>query len=93
MLISPGADDGIELGESAMGVVSNGGIDSLWKRIINQFKSDLLRGAYAVNPNGKREYYPNHWYTQGAKTAWKNGIIIRPAAGWNHYELENCCVF
>lgn len=88
LIITLGRDDGVELVESGMGVVSDDGIDVLWKKIIAQFRKQLLGGTYIVAPNGDRRYYPKHWYTIGAKMAYEKGVIIRPIAGWNRYILE-----
>lgn len=88
LIISLGTDDEAELVESAMGVVYNDHIDMLWKRIINKFKKELVRGAYVVTPDGKRGYYPKHGYTIGAQEAYKKGVAIKPIAGWNYYMLE-----
>ena len=88
LVIGLGKDDGKELVESSMGYVSNGEINLLWEKIINQFKKDFLKGAYVVSPNGMKGYYPNHRYSIGAKEAFDSGVIIKPVAGWNHYELK-----
>ncbi len=87
LIIHLGKDDGEELSESAMGVVAEEEIDLLWKRVINRFKRKLLKGAYVVSPSGMKGYYPNLRYSAGAKEAYDNGIVIKPVAGWNHYEL------
>lgn len=86
--IDLGKDDGKELVEASMGYLSNGEINPLWKKIINRFKKDFLKGAYVVSPNGMKGYYPNHRYSKGAKEAFDSGVIIKPIAGWNHYELK-----
>lgn len=88
LIIHLGKDDGQELVESAMGVVAEEEIDSLWKRAINRFKKKMLKGAYVVTPSGIKKYYPNLWYSVGAKEAYDKGVIIKPIAGWNHYELR-----
>lgn len=88
LIIFLGKDDEAELGESSMGVLSIDNIDTFWKKVITQFKKELLKGAYVVSPNGCSRYYPKHWYTQGAKDAYEKGIIIKPLAGWNCYLLE-----
>lgn len=88
LIISLGEDDETELGESSMGALSNDNIDVFWKKVITQFKKELLKGAYVVSPNGCGRYYPNHWYTKGAKDAYEKGIIIKQGPGWNRYLLE-----
>lgn len=88
LVIHLGKDDGQELVESAMGVVTEAEIDLLWEKIINRFKRKLLKGAYVVTPSGMKKYYPNLRYSVGAKEAYEKGVIIKPIAGWNHYELR-----
>ncbi len=88
LIISLGKDDETELIESSMGAISTDSIDALWKRVITQFKKELLKGAYVVTPNGNSNYYPKHWYTIGAKDAYEKGVIIKPLAGWNQYILK-----
>lgn len=89
LIISLGKDDETELVESSMGALSTDNIDILWKKVIAQFKKELLKGAYVVNPNGNSGYYPKHWYTRGAKDAYEKGVIIKPLVGWNQYLLKN----
>ncbi|MBU5484236.1 hypothetical protein KQI86_07825 [Clostridium sp. MSJ-11] len=88
LFITIGKDNGIELFESAMGAVSDNDIDKLWIKIISHFKRRLLKGAFVTSPNGLSKYYPNHRYSDGAKQAYDSGVIIRPIAGWNYYELK-----
>lgn len=88
LIISLGRDDETELKESSMGVISKKEINILWQKIIRQFGRKLIRGAFVVSPNGKKGYYPKHGYTVGAKEAYKNGVMIKPVAGWNYYILE-----
>ncbi|MCM1124251.1 MAG: hypothetical protein NC416_16840 [Eubacterium sp.] len=89
LIILLGEDDEIELVESCMGALSADNIDALWKKVITQFKKGLLKGAYVINPNnGGCGYYPNHWYTIGAKVAYEKGVIIKPLAGGNQYLLK-----
>lgn len=88
LIILLGEDDETELVESCMGALSIDNIDTLWKKVITQFKKGLLKGAYVVNRSGGSGYYPNHWYTIGAKDAYERGVIIKPLAGGNHYLLK-----
>lgn len=87
LCIQLGKDDGEILGESSMGAVAEEEIDLLWKRLISRLKRKLLKGAYVVTPSGIKEYYPNLRYSVGAKEAYDNGVIIKPIAGWCHFEL------
>lgn len=88
LIILLGKDDETELVESSMGALSTDNIDALWKKVITQFKKGLLKGAYVINRNGSSGYYPNHWYTIGAKDAYERGVIIKPLAGGNQYLLK-----
>lgn len=91
LIISLGKDNETELIESGMGAISTDNINALWKKVIAQFKKELLKGAYVVTPNGNSSYYPKHWYTIGAKDAYEAGVIIKPLAGWNQYILKRAC--
>lgn len=74
--------------ESIMWIKSKDDIDKDWKKVINNFKKSLLRGAWVVNPNNQNKtYYKNHKYTINAKQAYEKGTLICPIAGWNKYEL------
>lgn len=88
LFVEPGIDDGSILSESSMGALSNDEIDPLWKKIRRQFTKGLLKGAYVANWQG-RWYYPNHWYSEGARKLYQQGVCIKPIAGNTHYELES----
>jgi hypothetical protein len=61
----------------------------IWKTIIKEFKNDMVKGAWAVNPmNGAKVYYKHHQYTEGAKKLFEDGIKLIPVAGWNYYVLS-----
>lgn len=88
LIIDIGTSDNGEIRESAISVFSETEIDSEWKRVINNYKKSLLKGAWVVNPNtNARAYYKYHRYTINAKKAYENGTPICPIAGWNKYEL------
>ncbi|MCM1501029.1 MAG: hypothetical protein NC124_21435 [Clostridium sp.] len=88
LMFSLGEDDGKILGESAMGALSNDEINPLWKKIRRKFTKNLLKGAFVVGRKGK-QYYPNHWYSKGAKELYQQGVCIKPIAGNTYYELES----
>lgn len=90
LVIDIGTNDNGEIKESAISVFSETEIDSDWKRVINNYKKSLLKGAWVVNPNtNAKAYYKNHKYTANAKKAYESGVKICPVAGWNIYELTN----
>ncbi len=60
-----------------------------WKCIVNDFKKNMLKGAWVVNPqNGAKKYCENHRYTYSAKKAFEDGIKIGAFAGWCLYILQ-----
>ncbi|MBQ3891651.1 MAG: hypothetical protein II740_09945, partial [Lachnospiraceae bacterium] len=86
--ITIGKETEEKLLESSMWVWAEREIDSDLRRIINSFKKIMNRGAWVIGPNdSSKKYYKNHMYTNNAKTAYENGILICPLAGWNHYEF------
>lgn len=74
--------------ESNIGCVANGAVDKLWIKMINGYKRKMLRGAWGVNPiNGARCFYKNHYYTEAAKKAYKDGCTLCAAAGNCVFEI------
>ena len=83
-----GYNDTDTIKESSMWIKSEDVIDKDFKKCINRFKNNLIKGAWIVNPyTGDKAYYKNHKYTINAKKAYESGIKICPMAGWNIYEL------
>lgn len=61
----------------------------LWRKIINNLKKDMLKGAWVINPhNGSKEFYKNHMYTNSAKKVFEDGVKICALAGWCIYILD-----
>lgn len=90
LIFSLGEENEKLLGESDMGVLSNNEVAPLWKIIRKKFTKKLLKGAFVVGAKGK-QYYPNHWYSEGAKLLYQQGVCIKPIAGNTFYELESIC--
>lgn len=90
LIIDIGADENdAVLKESAFTVFSEEGIDADWKKAIADFKKQLHKGAWAVNPSANtKDFYKNHLYTEGAKQAYERGVRIVPVGGWVYYELK-----
>lgn len=62
----------------------------LWRKVVNNFKKEMLKGAWVVNPhNGAKEFYKNHYYTISAKKAYDKGAKVVAFAGWNTFLLDN----
>ena len=90
LIITLGADNERELIESSMGVISDGEIDTSWKKIIADFKKQLLKGAWVINPNNKaKSYLKDHRYSLEAKEAYVRGVKICASAGVCIYELKD----
>jgi hypothetical protein len=54
----------------------------LWKKIIKNFKSRTLHGAWFVNPDiNYKEFDKNRRYTQAAKNLYLDGVKIVPFGG------------
>lgn len=90
LIITLGVDNERELIESSMGVISVGEIDTSWKKVIADFKKQLLKGAWVINPNNKaKSYLKDHRYSLEAKEAYLKGIKICASAGTCIYELKD----
>lgn len=88
--ITVGKESNGELHESSMWVIASGDIDSDFRSYFNKVKKNMNKGAWVINPNNdKKTYYKNHMYTDNAKYAYKQGVKLRPIAGWNFYELSD----
>ncbi len=73
-----------------MGVISDDEIDASWKKIIADFKKQLLKGAWVVNPNNEaKSYVKDHRYSLEAKEAYYRDVQIRASAGICIYELND----
>lgn len=91
LVFSIGKQNDNILKESSIGTIAED-IETLkiWKRIINEFKKNMLRGAWVINPkNGTKGFYKNHYYTTMAQKAFKEGVRIEPIAGWTLYYLTH----
>lgn len=74
--------------ESDIGCAADGVIDKLWMKMINGYKRKMLKGAWGVNPvSGARCFYKNHYYTDAARKAYKDGYTLCAAAGNCVFEI------
>ncbi|MBR4085963.1 MAG: hypothetical protein IKK33_16950 [Lachnospiraceae bacterium] len=90
LIIDIGTNNSEGIKESVISVFSETEIDSDWRKLLNNYKKSLLRGAWVLNPGtNAKSYYKNHKYTVNAKKAYESGVKICPIAGWNIYELTN----
>lgn len=91
LVIEIGKNNDKEIIESLISVVSEIEIDSDWKKAINKYRKNLLKGAWVVNPqNNTRVFYKDMKYTANAKNAYENGVRISPFFGCiNFCELVN----
>lgn len=61
----------------------------IWKKIIKQFKREMNNGVWAVNPNTKAKCLcKNNYFSVGALTAYKSGVVMKAFAGWNEYHFD-----
>ncbi len=86
--IRPGREADGKIMESDIGCVADRAVDQLWIKMINEYKEKMLKGAWGVNPsNGARCFYKNHYYTENAKKACKDGYTLCAAAGNCVFEI------
>jgi len=62
----------------------------LWKGVISIFKKEMYQGVWIIDPrSGAKKYYKNHYFTIGAKNAFKSGIKMKAYAGLSEYQLSS----
>ena len=76
-----------ELRESCIGMAAEHVMPPVWTNLVNRLRKNFMKGAYVVTPRNVRKYYPQIWYSMGAREAFQKGKTICPAAGWNRVEL------
>lgn len=75
--IQPGQELDGKIMESNIGCIADRTIDKLWIKMIGEYKKKMLKGAWGVNlSNGARCFYKNHYYTENAKKAYKDGYTL-----------------
>lgn len=78
------------LGESRMAGTAEGEALLIWRKVINQYKSKMNKGAWGVAEwGGERKYYSSHMYTNLAKERYEKGSKICAFAGNCIFELSN----
>ena len=78
------------LGESRMAGTAEGETLLIWRKVINQYKRKMKKGAWGVSEwGGEKKYYSNHMYTDLAKEKYEKGSKICAFAGNCIYELKN----
>ncbi|WBW95241.1 hypothetical protein [Oceanirhabdus sp. W0125-5] len=90
LVVTLGKHKGDTLEESSLGSVTED-IDSLklYRKIIKNFNSMTITGAWVINPyNGAKEFYKYHRYTHLAKKLFEDGTKMIPLGGWNFYILN-----
>ncbi|MBD5465855.1 MAG: hypothetical protein HDR22_08575 [Lachnospiraceae bacterium] len=78
------------LGESRMAGTAEGETLLIWRKIVNQYKRKMNKGAWGIAEwGGERKYYSSHMYTDLAKEKYEKGSKICAFAGNCIFELEN----
>jgi hypothetical protein len=82
-------DEGLE--ESILAAKTNDSMSlKIWRKIIKKLKALTNEGAWVVNPHTNAKLFSKkHRYTNGAKKISKEGVKIRPIAGWNYFILNS----
>lgn len=77
------------LGESRIAGTAEGETLLIWRKIVNQYKKTMDKGAWGIEEwSGGRKYYSNHMYTALAKERYEKGSKICAFAGNCIFELE-----
>lgn len=78
------------LGESRIAGTAEGETLLIWRKVINQYKRKMNKGAWGIAEwGGERKYYSSHMYTDLAKEKYEKGSKICAFAGNCIFELEN----
>ena len=59
-----------------------------WVGLARQSAADWHRGAWAVDPGGRRKFVSDHWYTAGAYELAAAGVPMLSAHGSAHFEFD-----
>ena len=85
-----GKEENSTLRESKISCEADGQTLKLWRKVITEYKKDMIKGAWVVSKiDGTTRYYKNHWYTHSAKKLFNQGWLIYPIAGNCLYKREN----
>jgi len=92
LTVLPGNRTADSLAESMIqAAIGDPDLAKAWRAAIRDIKRSMHRGATVVNPvTGDRARLPNHYYTEGALTAARNGIEMRAIAGHAIFEFDEC---
>lgn len=60
-----------------------------WVAIVRDSASAMHRGAWAVEPGGRRKHVSDHWHTTGAHELAVAGVPMLSAHGSAHFEFDD----
>ena len=88
MVLEPLSDDGLR----ATALTSKMGDEDVlrwWVGLVRETADGLHRGAWAVDPAGRRTYVSEHWHTPGAHELAAAGVPMLAAVGSAIFEFED----
>jgi hypothetical protein len=60
-----------------------------WVGLAREAAEHMERGAWAVEPGGRRVYVPDHWHTPGAAALAADGVAMLSASGSATFEFDD----
>jgi hypothetical protein len=87
IVLEPLSDDGLR----ATALASKMGDEEKlrwWVGLARESAADWCRGAWAVEPGGRRKFVSDHWYTQGAYELASGGVPMLSSHGNATFEFD-----
>ncbi|MDP2710130.1 MAG: hypothetical protein Q8O56_02835 [Solirubrobacteraceae bacterium] len=88
VVLEPLSDDGLR----ATALTSRmGDLDALrwWVGLVREAAGAMGRGAWAIEPGGRRVYVADHWHTTGAQELAARGVPMLSAVGSATFEFDD----
>ena len=60
-----------------------------WVGLVRESAEEMHRGAWAVDPAGRRKHVSDHWHTTGAHDLAAAGVPMLSAHGSAHFEFDD----
>ncbi|CAN5162646.1 hypothetical protein BH20ACT16_BH20ACT16_14600 [soil metagenome] len=87
IVLEPLSEDGLR----ATAMASKMGDEEMlrwWVGLVRTSAQDMHRGAWAIDPGGRRKFVSDHWYTQGAYELAAAGVPMLGSHGTAIFEFD-----
>lgn len=88
VVLEPLSDDGLRA--TAL-TARMGDVEALrwWVGLVRESAAAMQRGAWAIEPGGRRVHVPDHWHTAGAHELAADGVPMLSAAGSARFRFDD----